>query len=118
MTAQQDSGKSWSRIVARAWADDDFKDRLLSDPRAVLREHGIETEGDVRVSVAEDGRAGGTRRHPAPDPPPAAVGPSEEELLPSASRIAAAAAAIVAAGAAAAAADAAAAALCGLCAVP
>jgi hypothetical protein len=46
-------GKSWSRIVARAWADDAFRDRLLSDPKSVLREHGIETAGDVRVSTAE-----------------------------------------------------------------
>ena len=83
MTAQQAIPvKPWSRIVARAWADDDFKGRLLSDPRAVLREHGIETEGDVRVSLAEDAEP------EAPDEilhlvlPPAPSDLSEEELLP------------------------------------
>jgi hypothetical protein len=83
MTAQQAiSGKPWSRIVARAWADDDFRDRLLSDPRAVLQEHGIETEGDVRVSVAEAGEpeAPDDVLHLILPPPPSDL--SEEELLP------------------------------------
>lgn len=83
MTAQQTiSGKSWSRIVARAWADDDFRDRLLSDPRAVLRENGIETEDEVRVSVAEAGEAVADHDilHLVLPPPPSDL--SEEELLP------------------------------------
>ena len=54
MTEQQRiQDKQWSRIIAKAWADDTFKDRLLSDPKAVLLEHGIETTRDVCVSVAE-----------------------------------------------------------------
>jgi len=46
--------KQWSLIVARAWADDEFKDRLLSDPRTVLRENGIEIAPDVHVNVVEN----------------------------------------------------------------
>jgi len=45
--------KRWSLIVARAWADEDFKGRLLADPRAVLCENGMEIEPDVPVSVIE-----------------------------------------------------------------
>lgn len=77
-------GKSWSRIVARAWADDDFKDRLLSDPRAVLREHGIETDGEVRVSaaVAEADEPGWRDDALHLVLPPAPSDLSEEELVP------------------------------------
>ena len=77
-------GKAWSRIVARAWDDDDFKGRLLSDPRAVLREHGIETEDDIRVSVGveepdEPVGPDGLLHLILPSPPSDL---SEEELLP------------------------------------
>jgi len=34
----------WSQIVARAWCDEDFMKRLLSDPRAVLGEHDLEVD--------------------------------------------------------------------------
>ena len=74
--------KAWSRIVARVWADEDFKDRLLSDPKLVLREHGIETEGDVCVTGAEaiePDRDGGVLYLVLPPPP---TDLSEEELLP------------------------------------
>ena len=59
-TLQAIPSKPWSRIVARAWADEDFQDRLLSDPKVVLREYGIETEGEVCVSVAETPDSGRT----------------------------------------------------------
>ena len=53
----------WSQIVARAWCDGGLMKRLLSNPRDVLSEHGLEVlEGmDVRVEegtevkVEEDG---------------------------------------------------------------
>ena len=28
-------GKEWNQIVAKAWADDEFKQMLLTDPAAV-----------------------------------------------------------------------------------
>ena len=33
------SDKQWSQIVAKAWADANFKQRLLADPAAVLKEN-------------------------------------------------------------------------------
>lgn len=74
--------KSWSRIVAKAWIDAAFKDRLLSDPRTVLFEHGVETEGEVRVVDAEDGRPALSSDgfYLVLPPPPAEL--SEEQLLP------------------------------------
>ena len=46
--------KQWGQIVAKAWADADFKARLVADPQAVLREHGIEPEPGIELRVVED----------------------------------------------------------------
>jgi hypothetical protein len=47
-------GREWSRIVARAWADEAFRTRLLLDPRTVLREHGVELGSNVQALVHEN----------------------------------------------------------------
>jgi hypothetical protein len=56
MAEQQGSeqGKKWGQIVARAWADEGFKRRLLADPAAVLRESGFAVPPGVRIQMAED----------------------------------------------------------------
>jgi len=46
--------KQWSLIVAKAWADDEFKNRLMSNPKAVLREHGLEIAPGMQVNLVED----------------------------------------------------------------
>lgn len=46
--------KQWGRVVARAWSDDEFRQRLVNDPSAVLREQGIEVPYDVELQVVED----------------------------------------------------------------
>jgi hypothetical protein len=43
----------WGQIVARAWCDGAFKQRLLSDPRTVLADHGLEVPVGTEVQVAE-----------------------------------------------------------------
>jgi hypothetical protein len=43
-----------SQIVAKAWADADFKKRLLAEPAAVLKEHGAVVPASVHVKVVED----------------------------------------------------------------
>lgn len=45
--------REWQKIVAEAWADPEFKQRLLSDPRAVLAERGILLDDDIEVKVVE-----------------------------------------------------------------
>lgn len=45
--------KAYAKIVAKAWADDAFRQRLLSDPNAVLRENGIDVPEAVRFTVIE-----------------------------------------------------------------
>ena len=41
----------WSQIVARAWCDKGLMKRLLSDPRDVLSEHGLEVPEGTEVKV-------------------------------------------------------------------
>jgi hypothetical protein len=51
MIAQLSEELVWSQIVARAWCDEGFMDRLLSDPRAVLTEHDLEVPPGMEVEV-------------------------------------------------------------------
>src|SRR5262245_54676255 len=53
MNAKQQS-KQWGQIVAQAWADENFKRRLLAEPAAVLKEHGIAMPPGVQVKVVEN----------------------------------------------------------------
>jgi hypothetical protein len=59
-------------LVARAWDDDGFRQRLLAEPGAVLREEGIDVPGDVELRVVEgdaaedDGDAAYLRLPPKP----------------------------------------------------
>jgi hypothetical protein len=77
---QKFQDKQWSQIVARAWADEVFKQRLMTDPRAVLREHGLELAPETEVRVVEDTE---TVHHFVLPPNP--VGElTEEELSPTA----------------------------------
>src|SRR5262249_28782961 len=41
----------WSQVVARAWWGEGFMERVLSDPRAVLAEHGLEVPPGMGVEV-------------------------------------------------------------------
>jgi len=51
MIAQISEELVWSQIVAQAWCDEDFMQRLLSDPRAVLAEHDLEVLPGTEVEV-------------------------------------------------------------------
>ena len=42
------------QVIARAWADEDFKRALLADPKAALRSQGIEVPEDVTLHVFEN----------------------------------------------------------------
>ena len=46
----------WAKVIAMAWLDDDFKERLIADPLSVLREHGIEFPKGLKVNVLEGKR--------------------------------------------------------------
>jgi hypothetical protein len=44
----------WGQIVGRAWADDDFKQRLLADPAGALKEYDLPPPAGLRIEVLED----------------------------------------------------------------
>lgn len=43
-----------SQLVAKAWADETFKQRLLADPVAVLKAEGLELPAGLTVKVLEN----------------------------------------------------------------
>ena len=51
MIAQLSEDLLWSQIVARAWCDEGFMKRLLSDPRSVLAEHDLDVPPGTQVEV-------------------------------------------------------------------
>ncbi len=46
--------QKWAQLVAQAWSDEKFKQRLLDQPAAVLQEHGIEFPAGVEIRVVEN----------------------------------------------------------------
>jgi hypothetical protein len=50
--------KKHARIVAKAWSDAAFKERLLAEPWSVLKEHGFEVSAGVEVKVIEQASEG------------------------------------------------------------
>ncbi|HEV2438707.1 MAG TPA: NHLP leader peptide family RiPP precursor [bacterium] len=50
---QKEFAKEYAQIVARAWSDSAFKQRLLSDPASVLREYKLDPPAGVQVRIVE-----------------------------------------------------------------
>jgi hypothetical protein len=54
MPSDLDFEYEWSQLVAKAWDDPAFKQRLLADPAAVLKENGLKVPAGVQVKVVEN----------------------------------------------------------------
>jgi hypothetical protein len=52
--AQLEQARKYGQVVAKAWADEAFKQRLLAEPATVLREQGIELPDGLDVRVVEN----------------------------------------------------------------
>jgi hypothetical protein len=48
-----DFNKKWAKIIAKAWADENFKNELLKNPSKVFKENGIELPSGTSVEVRE-----------------------------------------------------------------
>lgn len=51
---KQEEGKKMGEIIAKAWSDPVFKERLLADATAVLREEGVRVPEGVEVRAVEN----------------------------------------------------------------
>ena len=54
MAEMQDWQRSFGQVVAHAWSDDGFKQRLMDDPATVLQEQGLTVPAGKQVRVVED----------------------------------------------------------------
>lgn len=45
--------KQWAKLIAQAWADEGFKNRLLADPKSVLKENGIEFPEHITINISD-----------------------------------------------------------------
>jgi hypothetical protein len=54
--SEEGKGKSkiLGQLISKAWSDEAFKARLLSDTMATLKEHGIEVPEGVTVKAVEN----------------------------------------------------------------
>ena len=46
--------QAWAKIVAKAWSDEAFKQKLLSDPAGVCKEQGVELPAGVTLQLHEN----------------------------------------------------------------
>lgn len=46
--------KQYSKIVAKCWADADYKAKLIADPNGTLRADGITVPGGIEVRIVEN----------------------------------------------------------------
>src|SRR5438105_14746299 len=46
--------RRWGQMVARAWDDEDFRQRLVAEPEALLREEGFDLPEGIEVRIGEE----------------------------------------------------------------
>ena len=51
---RREQARAWGQVVAQAWSDEGFKQRLLAEPKAALQEQGIAVPAGVEVRVVEN----------------------------------------------------------------
>lgn len=44
----------WRSVVAQAWSDDSFKQKLIDNPNAVLAQSGVDVPEGVNIVVVEN----------------------------------------------------------------
>jgi hypothetical protein len=53
---QQEQGKKISQVIAKCWADEGFKQKVLADPVATLSAEGVELPAGLRAPGDRDHR--------------------------------------------------------------
>ncbi|GAB1394961.1 hypothetical protein MASR1M60_31250 [Rhodocyclaceae bacterium] len=49
-----DQAKQMQQLIAKCWADESFKQKLLADPAGTLKAEGIEMPAGVKVQAVEN----------------------------------------------------------------
>ena len=75
MTEQRNA---MAQLFAACWKDEALKARFMSDPKAVLAEHGIDVPDNMNVNVVEN--SDNTVHITMPKAPAGAMNLSDEEL--------------------------------------
>jgi hypothetical protein len=75
--------RQWPQVVAKAWADERFKQELIADPRSVLAGMGLELPEGVQPKIAES--EGDTQLLVLPQRPPGLAIEQLEGISPGAS---------------------------------
>ncbi len=52
--SMEEAQKNYGKVVAKAWSDEDFKAKLMADPKSVLKENGVEVPDDIEIKVVEN----------------------------------------------------------------
>lgn len=68
-----------AELFAACWKDEDLKARFMSDPKAVLAEHGIKVPDNINVNVVEN--SDNTVHITMPVAPAETKGLSDNDLL-------------------------------------
>ena len=45
--------RHWAKVVAKAWADPEFRERLEKDPKAVLKERGFTLDDTLEYTIVD-----------------------------------------------------------------
>jgi len=51
---QEQQMNAMSQIIAKCWADDSFKQRLLAEPMATLKAEGVELQEGLSIKVLDN----------------------------------------------------------------
>jgi hypothetical protein len=51
---REEQGKKWSQLIAKSWADEGFKQKLLADPVATLRAEGVKVPAGLSVKAMQN----------------------------------------------------------------
>lgn len=49
----KERGKTMAKIIAKAWADEAFKQKLMAQPAETIREEGLDVPPEVELRVVE-----------------------------------------------------------------
>lgn len=52
---KEELDRAWSKIVAKAWTDEEFKEKLMNDPTETLKELGFEFQPGQKIELHEQG---------------------------------------------------------------